>query len=289
MKAAAKQLEFERAAALRDEIQHDPAARARRGRRPTIVARAAEAAAREPEGRRPGRRASRPKRRGTVPGEAEVAERDGDHQRRGAAGGRGARRAAAGRRGGGRRDRHGLRLAAGDPRRARRADRLAGALARPADLGPDGHPEHPPPNGSAVGSPARGEPPGRPRDASTGSRPRGSARETIVPGGSAHSGSLIERVTLDDGSVVIAKHLDPRRDLDPPRARRRRAAGPPVGRRRLRADAGRRRPRPCSGSSPRATAGSSSWRTWARRCSPDDRPDQPGREPATARRRGRDP
>jgi phosphotransferase family enzyme len=34
-----------------------------------------------------------------------------------------------------------------------------------------------------------------------------------VPGGSARSGSLIERVTLDDGSVVIAKHLDPRIDL----------------------------------------------------------------------------
>lgn len=39
------------------------------------------------------------------------------------------------------------------------------------------------------------------------------ARETIVPGGSARSGSLIERVTLADGRVVIVKHLDPRRDL----------------------------------------------------------------------------
>jgi hypothetical protein len=39
------------------------------------------------------------------------------------------------------------------------------------------------------------------------------AREPIVPGGSARSGSLIERVTLDDGGVVIAKHLDPRLDL----------------------------------------------------------------------------
>ena len=39
------------------------------------------------------------------------------------------------------------------------------------------------------------------------------SRVPIVPGGSARSGSLIERVTLDDGSVVIAKHLDPRLDL----------------------------------------------------------------------------
>ena len=39
------------------------------------------------------------------------------------------------------------------------------------------------------------------------------SREAIVPGGSARSGSLVERVTLEDGSVVIAKHLDPRRDL----------------------------------------------------------------------------
>jgi hypothetical protein len=38
-------------------------------------------------------------------------------------------------------------------------------------------------------------------------------RETIVPGGSARSGSLIERVTLADGRVVIVKHLDPRVDL----------------------------------------------------------------------------
>ena len=38
-------------------------------------------------------------------------------------------------------------------------------------------------------------------------------REPIVPGGSARSGSLIERVTLADGRNVIVKHLDPRRDL----------------------------------------------------------------------------
>ena len=38
-------------------------------------------------------------------------------------------------------------------------------------------------------------------------------REPIVPGGSARSGSLIERVTLADGRVVIVKHLDPRLDL----------------------------------------------------------------------------
>jgi aminoglycoside phosphotransferase (APT) family kinase protein len=39
------------------------------------------------------------------------------------------------------------------------------------------------------------------------------ARRPIVPGGSARSGSLIERVTLADGRTVIVKHLDPRLDL----------------------------------------------------------------------------
>ena len=34
-----------------------------------------------------------------------------------------------------------------------------------------------------------------------------------MPGGSANSGSLIERVTLEDGHVVVVKHLDPARDL----------------------------------------------------------------------------
>ncbi|HEX7473176.1 MAG TPA: hypothetical protein VF323_08830 [Candidatus Limnocylindrales bacterium] len=34
-----------------------------------------------------------------------------------------------------------------------------------------------------------------------------------MPGPSSRSGSLVERVTLDDGRVVVVKHLDPARDL----------------------------------------------------------------------------
>jgi hypothetical protein len=39
------------------------------------------------------------------------------------------------------------------------------------------------------------------------------AREAIVAGPSSRSGSLVERVTLEDGRRVVVKHLDPRRDL----------------------------------------------------------------------------
>ena len=42
---------------------------------------------------------------------------------------------------------------------------------------------------------------------------RARAHEPMVPGGSARSGSLIERVTLADGRIVVVKHLDPRNDL----------------------------------------------------------------------------
>ena len=48
---------------------------------------------------------------------------------------------------------HGRRLAARDPRRARGRRRLAGALARPPDLGPDGHAEHPEAHRPAPGTP----------------------------------------------------------------------------------------------------------------------------------------
>jgi superfamily II DNA/RNA helicase len=69
MKAAAKQLEFERAAALRDEIQNIRL-RVLDEDASTIVARAAEAAARAPEGRRPAGEPS--KRRGRYPEKREV-------------------------------------------------------------------------------------------------------------------------------------------------------------------------------------------------------------------------
>ena len=69
MKAAAKQLEFERAAALRDEIQNIRL-RVLDEDASTIVARAAEAAARVPEGRRPAGEPS--KRRGRYPEKREV-------------------------------------------------------------------------------------------------------------------------------------------------------------------------------------------------------------------------
>ena len=156
MKSAAKQLEFERAAALRDEIQRDPAARPRRGRR-------------HPD--RAGRRGCRPtqrdrRRRGRVAGADAAAEAGVEgrservrrvlresargHLGRGPAGRRRARRdprpgerRRGARRGRGR-DRVGL--AARHPRRARRRWRLAGPLARSADLGSDGHPERHPPD-----------------------------------------------------------------------------------------------------------------------------------------------
>ena len=166
MRAAAKQLEFERAAALRDEIQQ-------------IRLRVLEqdAVGRSSAARR------RSRRRGTG---AEAARGDGARWRR--TGGRRARRpaprtalAAGGRRAaiaagpsmevtsvtvlpadeepartldGEPGDRRRTPIAdwlPGHPRRARGRRRLAGPLAGPADLGPDRHAEHPQADGPATG------------------------------------------------------------------------------------------------------------------------------------------
>ena len=204
MRAAAKQLEFERAAALRDEIQQIRLRvleeDASIDRRPRRRERRRGAAARARPAPPPKRAAARPRRGRRGAERMEVTSVDGPAGRRGA--GRATWTASDRARRG-----HRRRLAAGYPRRARRRRGLDGALARPADLGPDGHPEHPPPNGRAVRSSPLTVTSWRDRLAAARSR------EAIVPGGSARSGSLIERVTLDDGSVVIAKHLDPRLDL----------------------------------------------------------------------------
>ena len=138
MKSAAKQLEFERAAALRDEIQQIRL-RVLEQDASVVVARAAERAARD---------AALPaKERAAAHRPGGAAERGGragvrGHRGQGAAVGRGA----------GRRGQHGHRRRAvpRDPRRARgRRRRLAGALARPADVGPHRHAEHPPPDRAA--------------------------------------------------------------------------------------------------------------------------------------------
>ena len=135
MKAAAKQLEFERAAALRDEIQQ-------------IRLRVLEQDASITVGTR--RRARRPGRGRPGPdGRRPIAH--ADRRTAGAGGGRGPAIEVTsvtvlpgGRGAGGQRstacpgidEGHRRRLAAGHPRRARGRRRLAGALARPADLGP---------------------------------------------------------------------------------------------------------------------------------------------------------
>ena len=149
MRGAAKELEFERAAALRDEIQQIRL-RVLEQDASVTVARAAERAAQgdgrggdRPDGRRgPGARS--PGGRG--PGGIRAVARG--HERHRAAR-RGGARGVAGRRAG--RSRHGVRLAARDPRRARRRSGLAGTLAGPADMGPDGHPEHPQADRPAAG------------------------------------------------------------------------------------------------------------------------------------------
>ena len=139
MRSAARKLEFERAAAMRDEIQ-EIRLRVLAEDASVIVGRAAEAAGR-PAGRIP-RRAARARAGGRAgsagrPGSRrrggrqrsalEVTGGDRDRARR-----RGARRSRGDRR----------RLAARPPRRARgRRRRLAGPLARPANLGPHGHAE----------------------------------------------------------------------------------------------------------------------------------------------------
>ena len=118
MRQAAKNLEFERAAALRDEAQ-SIRLRVLEDDASVTVARAAEAAARQPTAARPSR-----------PG----AEGRGG---RGVAGGRpGGSRPAGGRGAAGTRCGHRSGLAAGHPRRARRRWWLAGQVARPPDVGP---------------------------------------------------------------------------------------------------------------------------------------------------------
>ena len=154
MKAAAKQLEFERAAALRDEIQQirlrvleqdasitvggPPSARrgTRGGRGPDRCRRprartagdAAAVAAGRPW-RSPASRSCRPTRNrpttSTAAGEPGIDEGTVAD------------------------------WLPGHPRRARRRGRLAGTLAGPADLGPHGDPEHPEADRPAVGSPPR--------------------------------------------------------------------------------------------------------------------------------------
>ena len=145
MRQAAKELEFERAAALRDEIQQirlrvleqDASVTVGPGRRTSGRDRGAAAGPRRPDrGRGPGPRA--PGRRGGRGG----GTGHGGHERHGPARGGGAVArpwmASPRRR---RRDR--LGLAAGHPRRARRFCRRVRALDRATYLGPDGHTEHP--------------------------------------------------------------------------------------------------------------------------------------------------
>ena len=143
MKAAAKQLEFERAAALRDEIQQIRL-RVLEEDASVVVARAAERAARD---------AALPAKERAAAHRPGGGAPDGSAVVRGHRGHRAAIRRGAGRRRGRRRGlgRHRGGAVPGHPRRARRRRRrLAGALARPADLGPDGDAQHPPPDGPAT-------------------------------------------------------------------------------------------------------------------------------------------
>ena len=150
MRSAAKELEFERAAALRDEIQQIRLRVLEQDASITVARAAERAAANAGTGgltgaadRARGRRAEEaaiaagPVMEVTsvtvLPAEEEPAA---SHRRR--PGGRG-------------RDR--LGLAAGDPRRARRRRWLAGSLAGPADLGRERHPEHPQAHRAAIASP----------------------------------------------------------------------------------------------------------------------------------------
>ena len=143
MRSAAKELEFERAAALRDEIQ-GIRLRVLEQDQSVIVGQAAE---RRGAGRR-SRRRGRPEAERRRGGRGRVAVR-GD-ERHGPAGRRGARGDA--RRRTRHRREHGRRLAARDPRRARRRHGLAGPLARPAHVGSDGDAERPAPDWDAAGT-----------------------------------------------------------------------------------------------------------------------------------------
>ena len=150
MKAAAKELEFERAAALRDEIQQIRL-RVLEQDASIIVGRAAErAASRRARGltgaadRARGRRGERRPRR-SRPG-------DGGHERRRSCRPTRSRRRRPTASPGSTRTPSPDWLP-GHPRRARGRRRLAGALARPPDLGPHGHAEHPQAHGPAPGAP----------------------------------------------------------------------------------------------------------------------------------------
>ncbi len=151
---AAKQLEFERAAALRDEIQQIRL-RVLEEDASITVGRAAERA-----GRGGGRRARADRRRGAGARPArrprplaagpvmEVTSVDGPARGRGA--GREPRRRPG--RAGDRRG-HGRRLAARASATSTTTSRLDGALARPADLGPARDAQHPQAHRAATGSP----------------------------------------------------------------------------------------------------------------------------------------
>ena len=150
---AAKQLEFERAAALRDEIQQIRL-RVLEQDASVIVGRAAERA-----GERVRRRAAWPAPRTERAAGAARRPRsrpagDGGHERHGPAGRRGAGRRPSTAMPGERRSTRtpsptgcpGIRDEHDDD------GGLAGPLARPADLGSDGHAEHPAPDRNAAGT-----------------------------------------------------------------------------------------------------------------------------------------
>ena len=147
MKAAAKQLEFERAAAIRDEIQQIRL-RVLEQDASVVVARAAERAAKDaPLPAKERAAAHRPggKGRHDDPTAFEVTEVTVLHGRRGAVDG------------GGLGHGDGERAVPRDPRRARGRGRwLAGPVARPPDVGSNGHAQHP----EADGQPAEPAHPG---------------------------------------------------------------------------------------------------------------------------------
>ena len=157
MKSAAKQLEFERAAALRDEIQQIRL-RVLQEDASITVGRAAERAAKDSSNgrgltgaadRARGRRgAAAAVEAGSAMEVTSVTVLAADEEPADNLDGRPGRTR--------HRREHRRRLAARHPRRARGRGRLAGALARPADLGPDGHAEYPEANGSAARAPQVG-------------------------------------------------------------------------------------------------------------------------------------
>ncbi len=175
MRAAARELDFERAAALRDEVQQIRL-RVLEEDASLVVGRAAEAAGR---GAAPSRRGRRPGAPEAPPAPVLEVTEVTVVAAGGGAGGRGG---------------DGSGLAARPPRRARRRGRrrLAGPLARPPDMGPNGHSERAPPHGEArhaalSGKPATGRSVGRPLGRADGQRRRCSARDRL-PGGGGSAG-----------------------------------------------------------------------------------------------------